>query len=455
MNNGIKHFVPIFVWLSRLITGVVFVLSGILKGIDPWGTIYIFEEYFSALDIVSWDSLTLVGVFFLSSLEFVIGIFLITGSFRRSAPVVAFLIMCLMLPLTLWIAIKDPIESCGCFGEAFHISNWATFWKNIILTGLIIFLIIKNKKSPCVISPYLQWINLVLSVFFIVLIEFIGYSYQPLIDFRDFPVGSSIVSQNNEDNFTDISDDEPRFLFKYRKGDEIKTFTENDELPDEDQGWEFISREEINPESPSKIDESGKNLRIYGKENNDDLTGEELTDEGKLIIIFSPEVSKVSPSSIWKINFIHHWALENKIKMIAIVSGSPEDIDEWEDISKNDYPIYLADDTVIKQIVRGNPGIVFVENGVIIWKTSLKSLDIKNLEEESDDVLSNGQVNNQTNEIKPIIENNNRLFLNICFLYVILIGVLIGVSFMFSLKKEKRNGSIKQENKNNGPVTES
>ena len=150
--------------MCRIVTGGVFVFSGFVKGIDPWGTVYKMDEYLVAMGMPLYDSLILAGVFGLCALEFLIGIYLIFGCYRKSAPMLALLFMCVMLPLTLWIAIADPVADCGCFGDALVISNWATFWKNVAITCLIIWLIKSNRRVPCIITPAFQWMAFVATV---------------------------------------------------------------------------------------------------------------------------------------------------------------------------------------------------------------------------------------------------------------------------------------------------
>ena len=88
-------------WLARLIVGGTFVFSGFVKAVDPWGTLYKMEEYVAALGVPATHSLIVAGVFGLCALEFMLGVFLIAGCYRRSTPVVTLAVMAVMLPLTL------------------------------------------------------------------------------------------------------------------------------------------------------------------------------------------------------------------------------------------------------------------------------------------------------------------------------------------------------------------
>ena len=412
MRNSPNSLIKKFVWPVRLITGFVFILSGFLKGVDPWGTFYKFEEYIQAFGLNFWHNLVISGVFILCILEFLIGIFLVLGCFRKSVPWVAAFLMCFMLPLTLWIAISNPVSECGCFGDAIVISNWATFWKNVVLSFGIIFLIFYNKDAKCLITPYLQWIVLIVSIIFVLVIEIFGYSYQPLLDFRKFPEGLDLSQESG------LSASGPQYLFIYQKENEIREFSEND-IPDEDQGWIFKERKLLKEDNFHDNDNpQDVSLEFWDKDGDFYNVSEVLDLKGKEIVLLSPDLKKVSMATTWKINSLNEWAQKNDIKMIAIVAGNEKDIDEWEDLSMPDYPIYLADDSLIKQIVRGNPGVILLDDGKIIWKSTLKAINIDNL------------TASDNNGLYDFIDNKKSILRNCIFLYIIVLGFFIILSLI-------------------------
>ena len=183
-------------WIMRVVTGAVFLFSSTVKAIDPWGSIYKFEEYFQVLGMQLPYNLLVTSVFVLCIYEFLIGIFLLTGSFRRSAPVMALVFMAVMLPLTLWIAIANPVDDCGCFGDALIIGNWETFFKNLILTAAFVWLLKFNTKARTLVLPAIQWILIVSSSAYVFVIGEIGYLTQPMIDFRKYPAGTVLADNS-------------------------------------------------------------------------------------------------------------------------------------------------------------------------------------------------------------------------------------------------------------------
>lgn len=376
-----------------------------------------------AMHLPIFKNILLVATFILFAYEFIIGIFLIFGCFRRSTPIFAILFMSVMLPLTLWIALSNPVEDCGCFGDAIILSNWATFWKNVVLTGAVVWLFKFNATQRCLITPALQWVGLITSAGYIVIIGLAGYIYQPLIDFRPYKIGTPIIDKSDEDK---DDYDAPIFEFIYEKNGEQKRFGINDEIPSEEDGWTFIRRIKIGnnlstPNSKSENEEE-RNLRIWSEDGEEDMSGEVILEDGRQLILLMPELRNVSVASTWQINSLYSWAEKNSIEMIAIVAATQDEIANWRDLSLADYPLYTADDTQIKMIARGNPAVVYIENGNIIWKTSLRALGTK-------DFLSKTASSNP----KDYGRNDKRLLMNMTGIYVAIIVILLALSLIPAL----------------------
>lgn len=448
-------------WIFRILVGVTFIFSGFVKSIDPWGTYYKIEDYLNVIGIDLTPNIIITGVFLLFIFEFCVGIFLLLGCYRKSAPIAGILFMAFMLPLTLWIAVKNPVADCGCFGEALIISNWATFWKNVALTLAIVWLIRFNKRCFCLIRPYIQWLTLIASTLFMVAIGMIGYIYQPLIDFRAYPVGSSLLSGDNQEaEDPDVSNSlakdssntdeengsqEEDMVFVYSKNGVEQTFHIDDELPDESDGWVFVRREipgesTTNNNVAKSTDSTAKNtgendqtFAVWNETGNEEITDDVIRQTGRQILILMPDLKDISMAVTWKINSLYKWTSDNNIDLIGIVNGTQEEINYWKDISLANYPLYTADDTQIKMLVRGNPGIVYINDGKIIWKSSLRALFI-------DDFQS------KDTSVDPAYfgRDNSSILHRISYLYLISLGIMIFFSFLpkiahlFPARMEKR-----------------
>lgn len=417
----------------RVATGGVFIFSGFVKAIDPWGSLYKFEEYIAAMGIPMLGTLLLTGVFALCALEFLIGIFLLFGCYRRSAPIVAFAFMCVMLPLTAWIAIANPVSDCGCFGDYLLISNWATFWKNVILTAMVIWLVKFNRNSFTLISPAFQWIAVVVSLAFILTVSLRGYLAQPLLDFRPYKIGTELVAVEED---VETAED---FRFVYEKDGVRKEFGVDEELPSEEDGWTFVERIDVLPEkraaNESQEEGSDKTFRIWDRDGEEDLTSDVMDMEGDMLLLMIPDLTAVSPATTWKINEMYDWCERQNVEMIAVVSATSDGIKEWEDLSMPRYEIYTCDDTAIKEVARGNPATVYLEKGEIVWKSTLGALDI-------DKVTAS-----DNHHPAEFIRDGKREVMNLFYLYIICMAVPVTLSFVPPIrftccKKRKRKQKV-------------
>lgn len=403
-------------WLLRIAIGATFIFSGYVKGIDPWGTIFKINDYLSVIGIKVWPSLVNAGAIAMCVFEFLIGIFILLGCFRRSTPILGLIFMAVMLPLTAWIWIAHPVSDCGCFGDAFIISDAATFWKNVILTLGFIWLIKFNGKVSCLVIPYLQWIVLVVSGLFLFVIAEIGYLYQPLLDFRPYPKGSKLAEIDNA-----IQDEEDEYEFVYKKGEIREVFGENDSLPSESEGWEFVETRLKSDTQHPETRLTHKSFRVWSGD--EDVTEDIIPGEGPKLWLMMPELDEVSISETWSINTIYDWCDRHGVEMAAIVDGTPEQIAEWKDASLAEYPVYNTEDTMIKEVVRGKVSLVYTLDGDIIWKRTLRSAWRPGFE---DDSLS---------DLGQLEENNSALLRNIRLIYIAVILVLVAASFSSPLFK--------------------
>lgn len=443
--------VSILTWIVRIFVGGVFIFSGFTKGIDPWGTIFKFKEYFSVWGYEVWDGLNLAGVFLLCLLEFLTGFFLLFGCFRRTAPILALLIMVIMLPLTLWLAVSNPIADCGCFGDALKLGNWETFYKNIVLTLGAVWLLLYNRRAICLITPYLQWIAVVAAGVYFLAIASLGYYYQPLIDFRPYKIGTPLVEEEDEN----ISDEDDFLRFVYEKDGERKEFSIEDQLPDEEDGWTFVERYYAEPSNDTETspkpeaETHEKNIRFFTENGRYDVT-DEVIGQGKQLILMIPKISEVSAAKTWKINSFYKWCKNNDIDMLATVGGNPYEIRQWKDISLAEYPIYTSDDTAIEEVVRGNPGIVYLEDGIIKWKSSLKAINIDDFQQQ--DI---------TPDPMSFAHDNEAILRNLTWIFLAVVAALIVLSFspkiLVSIFRHKTRTNDKSSNKqeNDGGMGES
>lgn len=351
------------VWGLRLLIGAVFILSGLTKMIDLWGFVFKLEQYLSVWDIAVPRSLVLIGAMGVSAYEFILGVMLATGSFRRVTPPLLLLSMVVMLPLTGYIALYDPVDDCGCFGDFLKISNSATFIKNIFITAALIYLCRNNVKARCrIYQPAAQWAPAILSFLYIIVIGLVGYNVQPLVDFRQFPVGADLLGRDSEE---DVS----MPVFIYEKDGRQEQF-QADALPDDQ--WTYVDR----------IDGtvSTKSLVIYSPDGEDEVTDDVIEQSGEQLILVIPEPARADISYTYVINELYQAISDHGGSMIALLAAGQDGINRWLDMSMAAYPCYSVEDTQLKELARGVMSLVYLNDGKVMWKRTVSSIDIGTIE---------------------------------------------------------------------------
>lgn len=346
------------------------------------------------------------SAFLLSSAEFAIGVFNITGCFRRTTAWLSLGFMCIMLPLTGWIALTDPVADCGCFGDAYIVSNTATFWKNVGLTFCAVWNILYPKLFPAIITPALQWTGATATFAFIYIVSFIGYFIQPLADYRPYPVGSEFLASEQYEQ------DDTTYEFIYSRNGQTKSFT-IDNLPDESEGWEFVDRKAVG----TTANPTNGGFTLWDASGVENMTEVESKNNDSMLYLLVAEPEGVEAVSSWQINLIKDNAQKAGTGFIAVMAADSTEIASWKDLTMSDYPIYRAEDTSIKEVARGNPALVYTSGNKIKWKSALSGINPEELFKP--DV--NGVVNLSDNNGRIDTTNWEHILITI---YVSIIGFI-------------------------------
>ena len=422
------RLMPYIIWALRIIIGITFIISGLTKMIDVWGFTYKIEQY---LNVWGWEitrPLIVIAAMSLSAIEFVIGVMIFAGCYKRTAVWIGTVIMAIMLPFSAYIMIANPVDDCGCFGDFLIISNVGTFIKNIFIIFGIIYLCINNHKKNGLFHPYVQWAVASVSYIYILIIGFIGYNVQPLIDFRPFKEATSLVN-----NFTQDNSD---FEFIYEKNGQEQSFSINN-LPDST--WTFIDRIETKSTTDNN---NADNKFIISDTNDNDITTETISNDGKQLLILVPEIEKANISYSFLINEMNNYITQQGGNLIGIFATKDKNkIEHWADISLAQWPIYLAEDTSIKELARGKIAVVYLEEGVIKWKRTLSSIP--------SDIFSS---NKNDNPLSLLHTNGERqfLYLSLAFIAITIIfsifnWIIMSVKSHFSRKNKKKNVTLQNE----------
>lgn len=344
---------------ARIVVGATFVMSGFVKSIDLWGFIYKMEEYFAVWGLEIPRALTLAASGLLSGAEFVLGGLLLFGCYRRASSWLLLAIMAGMLPLSVYIYFADPVSECGCFGDFLIISNLATMLKNIVLTSLLVYLVLFNRRVAGLYSPYAQWMTGAVLTAFILFVAATGYMLQPMIDFRGYPVGGSLIVDEAAE-----TGDEAVYMFDYTRDGETRSFSV-DELPDST--WTFVERRLV---SGSEHTDDGFAI-IDGDET---VTVDVISDNGPQLLVVVPQPERMGHVYDLQIEQLNRAVTAAGGSLIMVMAADDEMVSDWKEMSDADYEIYKAEPTSIKELARGNGALVALSDGRIMWKRTLNSL---------------------------------------------------------------------------------
>ena len=355
--------------VCRLVLAVTFIFSGYVKAIDPLGTQYKLHDYAEAVGVSAWvpDWLTLASSVGLSALEFCLGIFLLFAIHRRLASRLTLVFMVVMTLVTLWLFVANPIEDCGCFGDALKLTNGQTFAKNLVLLACAAVVAWQPLRMMRFISESSQWIVVNYSILFIVVSSLWSLYTLPTFDFRPYHVGTDIRKG------MEIPEDAPQPQFEttfIMEKDGVQQEFSLDNYPDST--WTFIDSKTIQTEKgyvPPIHDFS-----ITLRESDEDITDQVLSRAGYTLLLIAPHLERADDTNFGEINQLHEYAIEHDIPFYCLTASTDKPIRRWIELTGAEYPFCTTDETTLKTMIRSNPGLMLLRDGVVAAKWSHNQL---------------------------------------------------------------------------------
>ena len=355
--------------MCRLVVALTFIFSGYVKAIDPLGTQYKLQDYLEAWQLAAYvpDDVTLLASVALGGAEFCLGVLLLFAIRRRHVTRLLLLLMAVMTPLTLWLAIANPIEDCGCFGDAVVLTNWETFYKNVVLLAAVILLFKRPLAMPRFISRSNQWLVVTYTIVFILASSSYCLYTLPTFDFRPYHVGANIKAGMEIPEGAKQPEFETTFILE--KNGQRKEFT-IDNYPDST--WTFVDSKTVQTEEgyvPPIHD-----FFIQTTDGSEDITDSVLNHKGYAFMLVSRHLEKADDSNFGEIDAIYEYSLVHGYPFYALTASTDDAIAHWREITGAEYNFFLTDETTLKTIIRSNPGLLLIKDGTIIGKWSHNDL---------------------------------------------------------------------------------
>ncbi len=354
--------------ICRIAVGLVFLFSSFMKGVDPMGTAFKITEYMTAWSLGSitfeWAvPLAPVLSVTLITLEFLVGVLMITNAWRRPGSWLLLLMMIFFTATTLIDALTNKVTDCGCFGDAIKLTNWQTFWKNIALDvpTIIIFLCSKWKRER-----HFERDTLIALVAVIVMVLFGMWNIknEPCIDFRTWKVGNQMIPFGG--------DMEVKSYVTYRDkttGEEMEMLSDN--LMDyyKDSNWvanhEFVDSRVVDP---YEIKADGFSMVAP---DGDDYAKDIIGSSDYVMIATIHHLKDMGEDDTRALSYVHNYCLENGINFVILTSALNEDMESYLYQNRlSELVYYFADATAIETMLRSNPGFILLKDAKVLAKWS-------------------------------------------------------------------------------------
>lgn len=365
LHSVLKGLSDLKIDFCRLLLGLTFTLSGFVKAIDPQGTQYKIEDYLEAWGLQAYaaDLLTLGASVALSAVEFWLGVCMLFAIRRRRTSRLMLVVMSLMTPLTLWLALTDPISDCGCFGEAVTLTNWQTFWKNVVLLLAAVAVVRRPMGMTRVISRSNRWIVTNYAAVFILVLEAWSLYDLPLFDFRPYRVGADIRAGMEIPEDAPMPQFETTFIME--KDGQQREFT-LDDYPDST--WTFVDSRTV--QTAEGYVPPIHDFSIVRRKDGEDITNSILAAPGYTFLLVAPYLEQADDSRLDLINQVCDYAEDHGYGFFCLTASSDKSVRRWRIMTGAEYEFCTTDGITLKTIVRSNPGLVLLKDGKVIRKWS-------------------------------------------------------------------------------------
>jgi uncharacterized membrane protein YphA (DoxX/SURF4 family) len=354
--------------ISRILVGILFIISGLIKANDTLGFSYKLLEYFEIFDTQFLNPYAVTISMFVCIFEIVSGVALLLGIYNKLNAWLLLLLIIFFTLLTGYSAITHKVTDCGCFGDALKLTPFTSFMKDVVLLILIGFIFIGTKFIKPIVS--LPIANIALSVSFLVSTAFTLYTFLflPVKDFLPYKIG------NNIQELTLVPEGAPKdiveMVFIYEKSGQIFEFSANN-LPDDLDAYNFVDRKDV-------VKQKGFVPPIHDFKIFDEV-GIELTDSffagtNYKLVLVQTKIEKSNPGLETKLDQLSKDWMQSGNVFWALTSSNLAEAKTYAEKNKFSFTYYNMDDIPLKSMVRSNPGIMLLKGNTVIKKWSAYQL---------------------------------------------------------------------------------
>jgi len=362
----------ILVNVCRVIVGVLFIFSGLIKANDPIGLSYKMQEFFDLWKMSSLNGITLTLSVHMITFEIIAGVALLLGWQKKRVSWLLLLLIVFFTFLTGYAYLSGKFSNCGCFGDCIPISSKTSFLKDIVLLVLILFLFFNQKYIHPVFSKQLTLVLLVVSVLFSFVAQWYTLKYLPVLDCLPFKQGSYIPDRLKIP--ANAIPDSTEIIFVYKKDGKKMEFNA-DNFPDDfdDSTYQFVDRYD-------KIIKHGSNNQpeIKGFDFAD-AAGNNVTQSilgaDYVVLLFAEDLS--GPLGRWQRGFepVYQWSRRKNVPLYIISSTVAPMKQAISATGFRDVEVLGGDRIMIRMAARTNSTLYLLKKGTVAGKWSYANFD--------------------------------------------------------------------------------
>lgn len=357
----------ILVNIARILVGILFIFSGLIKANDPLGLSYKMQEFFdvwaqnaSLANTMHWlDNYALPFSIIMITLEIIVGVGILLGVWKRFFSLLILILIIFFGFLTGYAVLSGKIATCGCFGDCIPLTALQSFIKDLILFALILFICFSLKYINPVLNSVESIILLLISTFLVLWLQWFVLRHMPIMDCLPFKKGNNLMELRKMP--ANAVPDKKDFKFFYKKDGKEKEFTSKN-LPDST--WEFVRREDFIVEKGKNNEPPVKDFYLTTLSGNDS-TEAVLNTPGPYCLFFIKDLS--TGTDHWINNFvsIYNVTKAKNIPLYIVASQAAEAQQFFNQRNNYNLPVLSLDATALKTAARTNPEL-YLMNGPVV-----------------------------------------------------------------------------------------
>ncbi len=366
-----------FINISRIIVGILFIFSGLVKANDPLGLSYKMQEFFEVWgnysflhSVMLWlNNYALTFSILTITLEVIVGVAILLGRGVRFFSWLLLLLIIFFTFLTGYALLSGKIRTCGCFGDCIPLTALQSFIKDIILFVLILIIFFGRKYIKPLFKSGVSALLIIASVLLLLGFQYHVLRHLPIADCLPFKKGNNLLELRKMP--ADAVADKMDFTFIYKKGSEKKEFTK-DKLPDST--WTFVSRKDVIIEKGKNNEPTIKDFFLTTLSGSDSTEGI-LNQHGEYYLFFIKDALKDTTQWLKDFRNLHSFAKQSSKPLIIIASQATAAQQFFNQQNNFNIPILGCDATALKTAARTDPAL-YLMNGSIV-KNKWGSADIE------------------------------------------------------------------------------